>query len=115
MQARKTLRTGDHRITAANRTNDNARQVPLPGVAHHPMPLSVIEARLDADAHSHSIVNRSRKPAWLKGFAVIDMTLYRRFYRHTRTSFAGAGDGAICGATTLATQSSITSQGYRRQ
>lgn len=56
MQARKTLRAGNHRITAANRTNDNARQVPLPGVAHHPMPLSVIEARLDADAHSHSIV-----------------------------------------------------------
>ncbi len=65
--------------------------------------------------HSHSIINRSRKPAWLKGFAVIDMGLYRRFYRHKRTSFAGAGDGAICGATTLATQSSITSQGYRRQ
>lgn len=31
----------------------------------------------------HSIINRSRKPAWLKGLAVIDMGLYRRYYRHS--------------------------------
>ncbi|MDC6213328.1 hypothetical protein [Ralstonia solanacearum] len=57
--------------------------------------------------HSHSIINEASKPAWLKGLAVIDMVPYRRFYRQNRTSFAGAGDGAICGETILATPSSI--------
>lgn len=56
--------------------------------------------------HSHSIINKPPKPAWLKGLAVIDMGPYRRFYRQKRTSFAGAGDGAICGRATLATPSS---------
>ncbi|WP_139764052.1 integrase core domain-containing protein, partial [Salmonella enterica] len=28
--------------------------------------------------HTHSIINRSRKPACLKGFAMIDMDRYRR-------------------------------------
>lgn len=37
--------------------------------------------------HSHSIINRSRKPAWLKGLAVIDMGPYRRLYRQKRTPF----------------------------
>ena len=55
----------------------------------------------------HSIINDSRKSLWLKGFAMIEMGLYRRLYRQQRTSFSGAGDGAICGATTLATPSSI--------
>jgi len=41
--------------------------------------------------HSHSIINGSRKSAWLKGLAVIDMGLYRRFYRQKNTPFAGAG------------------------
>lgn len=45
--------------------------------------------------HSHSIINRPSKPAWLKELAVIDMSLYRRFYRQNRTSFADAGDGTI--------------------
>lgn len=58
-------------------------------------------------AHSHSIINKTPKPAWLKGLAVIDMGHYRRFYRQKRTSFAGAEDGAICAAATLATPSSI--------
>lgn len=69
--------------------------------------------------HSHSIINRPSKPAWLKDLAVIDMGLYRRFYRQKRRSFAGAGDGAICGAATLATPSSInshhTEQGLKLQ
>ena len=60
--------------------------------------------------HSHSIINEARKPAWLKDLAVIDMGLYRRFYRQKRRSFAGAGDGAICGASTFSTPSSISSQ-----
>ncbi len=38
---------------------------------------------------------------------MIDMGLYRRFYRHKRRSFAGAGDGAICGGATFLTSSSI--------
>jgi hypothetical protein len=50
----------------------------------------------------HSIINRSPKPAWLKGMAAIDLGAYRRFYRQEHTSFAEAGDGAICGATTRA-------------
>lgn len=32
---------------------------------------------------------------------MIDIGLYRRSYRQKRTSFAGAGDGAICEASTL--------------
>ena len=54
-------------------------------------------------AHSHSIINKPSKPAWLKDLAVIGMCLYRRFYRQTRSSFAGARDGAICGAATFST------------
>ena len=61
-------------------------------------------------AYSHSIINRSPKPAWLKGISVINIGHYRHFYRKKRASFAGAGDGAICGAATLATPSSITSE-----
>lgn len=38
-----------------------------------------------------SIINKPRRPAWLKGFSVIDMGLYRRSYRQKRTSFADAG------------------------
>jgi hypothetical protein len=38
---------------------------------------------------------------------MIEMGLYRRFYRQKRTSFAGAGDRAICGVATLTTPSSI--------
>lgn len=60
--------------------------------------------------YSHSIINKASKPAWLKDLAVIDMGPYRRFYRQKRTSFASAGDGAICGAATLATPSSIGSK-----
>ena len=48
------------------------------------------------------------KPAWLKGLAVIDLSLYRRFYRQKRISFADAGDGAICVEATLSTSWSIT-------
>lgn len=57
--------------------------------------------------YSHSIINKPSKPAWLKDLAVIDMGLYRRFYRQKRRSFAGAGDGAICGGATFSTSSSI--------
>lgn len=39
---------------------------------------------------------------------MIDIGHYRRFYRQKRTSFAGAGDGAICEASTLSTLLSIT-------
>ena len=48
---------------------------------------------------AHSIINKPSKPAWLKDLAVIDMGLYRRFYRQKCRSFAGAGDGAICGGS----------------
>ncbi|WP_407852623.1 hypothetical protein [Burkholderia gladioli] len=41
--------------------------------------------------HSHSIINRSPKPAWLKDLAVIEISLYRRFYRQKSRPFAGAG------------------------
>lgn len=37
--------------------------------------------------HSHSIINRSRKPAWLEGLAVIDKEPYRRFYRQPYAAF----------------------------
>ena len=37
---------------------------------------------------------------------MIDMGLYRRFYRQKRRSFAGAGDGAICGGATFSNASS---------
>ena len=57
--------------------------------------------------HSHSIINKTPKPAWLKGMAVIDMGPYRRFYRQKRRSFAGAGDGEICGEATFSTSLSI--------
>ena len=59
--------------------------------------------------HSHSIINRPPKPAWLKGLAVINIGRYRHFYRKKRASFASAGDGAICGVATLTTPSSINS------
>ncbi|WP_284425511.1 hypothetical protein [Acidovorax sp. SUPP1855] len=57
--------------------------------------------------HSHSIINRPSKPAWLKDLAVIDIGLYRRFYRQKRISFAGAGDGAILEEATFSKPSSI--------
>ena len=59
--------------------------------------------------HSHSIINETRKSAWLKGLAVIEMDLYRHFYRQERTPFADAGNAAFCGATTLVAPSSIIS------
>ncbi|NII05656.1 hypothetical protein [Luteibacter anthropi] len=43
----------------------------------------------------HSIINRSRKPAWLKGFAMIDMGHYRRLYRHPTRAFSAAEDGKV--------------------
>lgn len=58
--------------------------------------------------HSHSVINETRKSAWLKGFAMIEIGPYRRFYRLHRTPFAGAGDGPIGGALTLSTRLSIT-------
>lgn len=57
--------------------------------------------------HSHSIINKTPKPAWLKGLTVINMGPYRHSYRQHRTSFADAGNGAIRGEATLATPSSI--------
>jgi hypothetical protein len=43
---------------------------------------------------THTIINRSRKPAWLKGFAMINMGHYRRFYRHpTRALFSAEDEG----------------------
>lgn len=45
---------------------------------------------------------------------MIDMGLYRRFYRQKRRSFAGAGDGAICAGATFLTQVS-TNQILPRQ
>ena len=56
---------------------------------------------------SHSVINETRKSAWLKGFAVIEMGHYRRFYRQSSSSFAGAGDGAICAASTFSARLSI--------
>ena len=41
--------------------------------------------------HSHSIINKPRKSAWLKGLALIDIGPYRRFYRQGNTPFPGAG------------------------
>jgi len=49
------------------------------------------ERRPCCSIHSHSIINSSRKSAWLKGFALIDIGRYRRFYRQKNRSFAGAG------------------------
>lgn len=40
---------------------------------------------------AHSIINRSRKPAWSKGFAMIDMGHYRRFYRHPTRALVWCG------------------------
>lgn len=57
--------------------------------------------------HSHSIINEARKSTWLKGFAVIDMGLYRRFYRQENMLFSGAGCGTICGAPTHHQSASI--------
>ena len=42
-------------------------------------------------AYSHSIINKPRKSAWLKGLALIDIGPYRRFYRQGNTPFPGAG------------------------
>ncbi|MBP6726049.1 MAG: hypothetical protein KA132_02380, partial [Thauera sp.] len=64
-------------------------------------------AQVRCNPPAHSIINETRKSAWLKGFAMIEIGPYRRFYRLHRTPFAGAGDGAICGVTTLAAPSSI--------
>lgn len=64
--------------------------------------------------HSHSIINRSRKPAWLKGLGLINMGQYRRFYRQGHTSFAGAGDGALCAGATFSTPSSINLKNTKR-
>jgi hypothetical protein len=52
--------------------------------------------------HSHSIINNSRKSAWLKGFALIDIGRYRRFYRQKNRSFAGAGLRGI-GSSSIST------------
>ena len=65
------------------------------------------QTKLRVNPHSHSIINRPPKPAWLKDLAVIDMGLYRRFYRQKRRSFAGAGDGAILEGATFSAPSSI--------
>jgi hypothetical protein len=62
----------------------------------------------------HSIINKPPKPAWLKDLAVIDMGLYRRFYRQKRRSFAGAGDGAIREGATFSTPSSIKLKDSRK-
>jgi len=48
-----------------------------------------------ASIHSHSIINRSRKPAWLKGLAMIDIGHYRRFYRLPARALSCAEDGGI--------------------
>jgi hypothetical protein len=50
--------------------------------------------------HSHSIINNPPNPAWLKGLAMIEKGLYRRFYRQENTPFAGAGFGTIGGVPT---------------
>lgn len=46
---------------------------------------------IQAGDHSHSIINKPRKSAWLKGLALIDIGPYRRFYRQGNTPFPGAG------------------------
>lgn len=51
--------------------------------------------RCQTSNHSHSIINRPPKPAWLKGLAVIDMGHYRRFYRHPTRALSGAEDEGI--------------------
>lgn len=56
--------------------------------------------------HSHSVINRSRKAAWLKGFAMIVVSFTVGIYRQ-KSSFNGAGYGAICAASTLPALSSI--------
>lgn len=57
--------------------------------------------------YSHSIINRSRKPAWLKGFAMIVVSFTVGIYRQKSSLKAGAGYGAICAASTLSALSSI--------
>ena len=64
--------------------------------------------RLEITVHySHSVINETRKSVWLKGFSVIEMWPYRRFYRLHWTPFAGAGDGTIGSASTLSALLSI--------
>ena len=55
------------------------------------MVLPAYRSFLQAGAHSHSIINKPRKSAWLKGLALIDIGPYRRFYRQGNTPFPGAG------------------------
>ncbi len=45
---------------------------------------------------------------------MIDMGLYRRFYRQRHTSSSGAGDGAICEVSTLSTSLSTNSNNTLR-
>jgi hypothetical protein len=42
---------------------------------------------------SHSIINRSPNPAWLKGLGEINMKPYRRFYRQKRHPPLSGEDG----------------------
>jgi hypothetical protein len=39
------------------------------------------------------MVSDGRKPAWMLELMVMNMGLYRRFYRQKWKAFAGAGDG----------------------
>lgn len=84
MTAPRAPRSGDKRITAAARTNNNARQVIPAGRPHHPMPPSVIEAHLDAEAHSHSIVNPVAGALWERRFRAVMRRRYRQRYRKSR-------------------------------
>jgi hypothetical protein len=52
----------------------------------------------DSWAHSHSIINRFRKPAWLKGVAMIRVSFTVGVYRQKSSLNAGAGYRAICAA-----------------
>lgn len=49
--------------------------------------------------HSHFIMNRSRKPAWLKGFAMIVVSFTVSIYRQKSSLNAGVGYGTICAAS----------------
>ncbi len=87
---------------------------PLDVVARSHHPHRYISARLPDGAdepaprcQTHSIINRSRKPAWLKGFAMIFVSFTVGIYRQKSSLNAGAGYGAICAASTLSALSSI--------
>jgi len=98
--------TGSGFSARAGRLSLRGPPTPLQSGRHGEICVRPHDTANGAVARSHSVTNRLRKPAWLKGLAVIDMGYHRRFDRRKRRSFAGARDRAICAASTLSALSS---------